>query len=59
MAHYRLYFHDEHGRFVRAADAELRSDDEAFARALELEHAHAVEVWSGARRIALIQPPTR
>ena len=59
MAHYRLYFRDEQGHFIRAADADLQSDDQALARALELDHAHGIEVWSGRRRVALIQPPAR
>lgn len=56
MAHYRLYFQDERGHFIRAADADVKSDDEALARALELDHAHGIEVWSGPRKVALVQP---
>ena len=59
MAHYRLYFHDQDGHFIRAADADVLSDDEALAKALELDHPHGIEVWSGRRRVALIQPPAR
>jgi hypothetical protein len=59
MAHYRLYLQDERGHFIGATDADVESDNEALARALELGHAHGIEVWSGARRIALIQPPMR
>jgi hypothetical protein len=59
MAHYRLYFQDEQGHFIRAADADVPSDNEALAKALEQDHAHGIEVWSGRRRVALIQPPAR
>lgn len=56
MGHYRLYFLGHEGRFLRAQDIEVESDQEAVQAARELDHAHCIEVWQGARLVAKVDP---
>lgn len=56
MPDYRLYLQDAAGRFMRAELATVPSDEAALARARGLDHAHCIEVWSGARMVGMVKP---
>ena len=55
MAHYRVYFIDEHGSIKAGLDAQCDSDDDA----LDLGHrlmtkSPRVEVWTGTRLVGCL-----
>jgi hypothetical protein len=56
MVHYRLYFQNAAGRFMRAEDVEV--DDDAAARevARELDHVYGIEIWTGTRIVGIVGP---
>jgi hypothetical protein len=54
MAHYRFYFHDSRGHFLRSLERELEGDAQAMEQARALEHRHAVEVWQGQRKVGVV-----
>jgi hypothetical protein len=56
MTHYRLYFHDKGGHFLRASDVDVSTDDDARQCALDLDHAYCIEIWQGTRHVGLVQP---
>ena len=56
MAHYKLYFHNFEGRFKRAEDVDVDSDEAALQKAREIDHAHCIEVWCGARKVGIVKP---
>ncbi|WP_162875503.1 hypothetical protein [Sphingomonas crusticola] len=53
---YRLYFLNREGRITRSEIVTVATDAEACAEAERLDHADAVEIWAGARKVALIHP---
>jgi hypothetical protein len=59
VVHYRLYFHDDKGRFMRAEDVDVADDNAALAAARVLDHAHCIEVWSRARKVGIVKPEER
>jgi hypothetical protein len=54
MAGYRLYFLNEAGHIVDAADALHDTDNEAVAWAERQRDVRELELWSGARIVAKI-----
>ena len=54
MTHYRFYLLDRSGKVQRGTSLQLSDDSEAFARALELSHQGAVEVWESTRKVCFI-----
>jgi hypothetical protein len=54
---YRLYFHNAQGRFMRAEAISVADDEAAMAKALEIDHAHCIEVWQGPLKIGIVEPP--
>jgi 1,2-phenylacetyl-CoA epoxidase PaaB subunit len=57
QVHYRLYLLDDEDR-INAASLEIHApDDEAAIQAAQdaLDRAHAVEIWSGKRRVGIIR----
>jgi hypothetical protein len=59
MVHYRLYFHNEHGHFIRATDIDVEDVDAARAAAQDLDHAFCIEIWHAKERVALVEPRRR
>jgi hypothetical protein len=53
---YRLYFLNSQARIVRSEVVSVLTDAEACAEAERLDHADAIEIWEGARKVALIHP---
>jgi len=51
---YRVYTLGEDGHIVGRADIDCLHDEAAVERAQNLADGHAVELWEGTRRIALI-----
>lgn len=56
MPDYRLYFLDHEARITRSEVVTVDSDAEACAEAERLDHAESIEIWQGARKVALIHP---
>jgi hypothetical protein len=56
MPHYRLYLLDKDDHIIRRAEFELPDDQHALTKARQLIDGRTVELWSGARRIARIDP---
>ena len=53
MALYRIYKLDADDHIADAENVECATDEEACAKALQMQGAYpAVEVWEGARRVA-------
>jgi hypothetical protein len=59
MTHYRLYFQDSGGHFLKAEDIEVADDAAACAEAARFDHVHDVEVWQGGRKVQCVQPRLR
>lgn len=55
-AGYRFFFLDPAGHVRRRLELECDNDDDALNRARELNHAHGIEVWSGARKVGVTDP---
>ncbi len=51
--HYRFFFLDESGHIVKASDGEHADDLDALDKSLV--DGHAIEVWTGGRRVALVK----
>lgn len=56
MAHYRLYLFNAGSHFAGVHDLDVETDREAMRAAGDFNHAHGVEVWSGARKIGTLRP---
>jgi hypothetical protein len=56
MAHYRLYILDEADHILRREEFELPDDQQALTKAKQFVDGKALELWSGAKRIARIEP---
>ena len=56
MADYRLYFLNSEARIIRSEVVTVATDADACAEAERLDHADAIEIWEGARKVALIYP---
>ncbi len=54
MSIYRLSVIDGAGHVVDVYEPECVSDEEAFHKADELVHGHAIDIWQGERWIALL-----
>ena len=53
---YRLYFLNAASRITRSEIVSVATDAEACAEGERLDHAEAIEIWEGARKVALIHP---
>jgi hypothetical protein len=51
MASYRLYFLNDAGHIIGAADLFADTDSEALSRALDIAMGRPVELWQAARRV--------
>ncbi|HEY4264770.1 MAG TPA: hypothetical protein VGM72_05590 [Micropepsaceae bacterium] len=56
MTDYRIYTLDSAEHIVRGVELQLSDDEEAVAAARQLVAGSPLEVWSGARRVARIDP---
>jgi hypothetical protein len=54
MSTYRLNVIDQAGHVIDVYEPECTSDEDAFHRAEELVHQHAVDIWEGDRWIAYL-----
>ena len=52
MIGYRLYFMDNHGHILQAAEFECESDAEAMVWAEDQSDGRRMELWSGPHRVA-------
>jgi hypothetical protein len=59
MPEYRLYIIDNADHIARRVDFDLPNEAEALIKARQHVDGHAVELWSGRRRIARINPQYR
>jgi hypothetical protein len=57
MRDYRLYFLNAEARIMRSEVVTVETDADACAEAERLDHAYAIEIWEGARKVALVHPP--
>lgn len=57
MSHYRLYGLNGDGRFIRCAEFEAESDDEACGRSIQLRGEGAAELWAGGRFVTTFKDP--
>ena len=55
MLSYRLYFMTADDRIARGEDMEFDGDAAALAAARTLDHAHALEVWQGRRKVGRVE----
>jgi hypothetical protein len=53
---YRLYFLNGEARIIRSEVVTVPTDADACSEAERLDHADAIEIWEGARKVALIHP---
>jgi hypothetical protein len=51
MAHYRLYFLGADDRVSRGIDLDCPDDDAAIEVVGQHKHEHAMELWSGVRKV--------
>ncbi|WP_420139697.1 hypothetical protein [Sphingomonas sp.] len=56
MPNYRLYLLDASDRIIRSEVVSVETDAEAGDEAARLGHENAIEIWEGARKVALIRP---
>ncbi|WP_442679074.1 hypothetical protein ACSBM8_16465 [Sphingomonas sp. ASY06-1R] len=56
MRNYRLYLLDASERIIKSEVVTVATDDEAGAEAARLGHPNPIEIWEGARKVALIRP---
>jgi hypothetical protein len=57
MSEYRLYRLNEVSRLLGPAiEIDVPDDAAAIARAVEIDHAYIIEVWSGARLVSRVDP---
>lgn len=56
MPEYRLFFHGADGHFMRAETIDVADDGAAMAKAREIDHAHCIEIWEGARKVGVVEP---
>jgi hypothetical protein len=56
VVHYRLYFQNAAGHFMRAKDVEADDDTAARDAARQLDHAHWIEIWTGTRMAGIVAP---
>jgi hypothetical protein len=59
MPEYRLYRLDEAGHIKGVIGFDGPDDDAAIAEAIRVDHAANIEIWAGARKVALIDPERR
>jgi hypothetical protein len=59
VVHYRLYFRNAAGHFMRAIDVEAVDDAAARTAARQLDHAHRIEIWTGTRMVGIVQANER
>ena len=57
MRNYRLYLLDAGARIIRFEAVTAETDAEAAIEAERLAYSNAIEIWEGARKVALIPPP--
>lgn len=56
MAYYRLYFlNSPNGGIVRFEELDAQSDEQATRQARMHQGEHALELWTGSRRVAQIE----
>ena len=56
MSEYRLYFLNKTDQIVRRKEFDLPNDEEALAKAKQYIGGRAMELWTGTRLIARIDP---
>ena len=56
MPGYRYCFLNAAGEVHSGLDVECDNDDHALAGAVELEHAHGMEIWQGDRLVGTVPP---
>jgi hypothetical protein len=56
MRNYRLYLLDASERIIKSEVVTVATDDEAGEEAARLGHPNPIEIWEGARKVALIRP---
>ena len=56
MPKYTLYFLDDYDEILREQRVDADSDEHAQSCAMALDHASAIEVWDGVRKVALVSP---
>ena len=56
MAHYRLFFLNAEGHFMRVEEVDAPGDNEALNKARQLDHAHILEVWEDKRKVGIVGP---
>jgi len=57
MTEYRLFRLDATSRIMGPAiELDLPDDDAAIAKAVEIDHAHTIEIWSRARLVSRVNP---
>lgn len=56
MRDYRLYLLDASERIIRSQIVTVETDADAGDEAVRLGHPHPIEIWEGARKVALIPP---
>ena len=56
MTHYRLYFHNAEGHFIRREEVDVADDEAALQAARDLDHAHCIEVWNLSRKVGDVFP---
>jgi hypothetical protein len=57
MPEYRLYRLNEVGRLMGPSiEIDAPDDAAAIAKAVEIDHAYIIEVWSGARLVSRVDP---
>ena len=57
MRGYRAYIIGRNGHIMDRVDMHCENDEAAKERAKQLVEQHAVELWDGARRVAILEPP--
>jgi hypothetical protein len=57
MAHYRLYFLRPDNRIGRALDLDCPNDETAITIVGQHDHSHAMELWSGKRKVRYFPAP--
>ncbi|MBM6577771.1 hypothetical protein KCP91_15415 [Microvirga sp. SRT01] len=57
MAHYRLYLLRPNDRIGRALDLDCPNDEVAIAVVAQHNHSHAMELWSGKRKVRYFPAP--
>lgn len=59
MPAYRLYFLGDDGHIVSAVQLDCQDDHQAISQARDHADGRPMELWEGARKVRIFQPPER